>query len=395
MSVGCSNAKKQGVEIKPTQKEVVTKVFPGDYNTAKYVPLLKGKNVALVVNQSAKLGNTHLLDTLIALEVNVKKIFVPEHGFRGSADAGASISNDVDKKTGIPIISLYGKKKKPTSQDFEGIDVLVFDIQDVGVRFYTYISTLFYVMQTAAENDKNVIVLDRPNPNGHYVDGPVLDEKFKSFVGILPIPVVYGMTIGELALMINGENWLGKNLKCNLTVVPNTNYTHLTHYKLPIAPSPNLPNSKSITLYPSLCFFEGTCISVGRGTALPFQQIGHPDLKQYFDYSFVPKSGKGSSNPKLKDKHCYGIGFEDLVEVNFRHNAKLELKWIIDFYNKFKDKKSFFLKNNFIDKLAGNDKLRTMIIAGKDERYIRESWAKDLEKFKANRKKYLLYPDFY
>lgn len=370
------------------------KIFPGAYSTAKYIPLLKNKKVALVVNQSSMIEDVHLSDTLLSLDIDIVKIFAPEHGFRGKANAGAEIKDGIDTKTGLPVISLYGKKEKPSKSDLKDVDVIVFDIQDVGVRFYTYISTMKYVMDAAAENNIQFIVLDRPNPNGHYIDGPMLDEKYKSFVGIIPIPVVYGMTMGELAKMINGENWIEGSRQCNLEVIECTNYTHNSHYELPIAPSPNLQDMLAISLYPSLCFFEGTKISVGRGTDIPFKQIGHPRLKNHYKYSFTPIPNFGAKYPKNKNKVCYGIDLSNIKTKDFRFKKKIELSWIVDFYNNFDEKEEFFLKNNWIDKLAGTDQLRKMIIEGKSEEEIRDSWKKDLEEFNKKRKKYLLYPDF-
>ena len=377
------------------QKYDNTKVFPGAFNIAKYLPMLKGKRVAIVVNQSSVMEDkTHLLDTLLALEIDVKKIFAPEHGFRGKADAGEVLNDEIDNKTGLPIISLYGKKRGPDKKDLEGVDIIVFDIQDVGVRFYTYISTLAYVMKSASNEDIPVIVLDRPNPNGHYIDGSVLDEKFKSFVGMFPIPIVYGMTIGELAQMMVGEKWIDSDKECDLTVIKCTNYTHLSHYKLPVAPSPNLPDFLAVSLYPSLCFFEGTTVSVGRGTDKPFEQIGHPKLKGDYDYFFIPKPNLGSKHPKHNEEKCYGVDLSTLKVKDFRARGKIDLSWLIDFYKKIHEKDKFFLDNNWIDKLAGTDMLRKMIVLGKSDEEIHQEWKADLDKFNSKRKKYLLYPDF-
>ncbi|HHH53762.1 MAG TPA: DUF1343 domain-containing protein [Bacteroidetes bacterium] len=366
-------------------------MVPGAYSTAKYIPLLKNKNVALVVNHSSELNGTHLLDTLLNLEVKVLKIFAPEHGFRGKADAGEVITDGIDSKTGIRVVSLYGKKRKPDTEDLKDIDVIVFDIQDVGVRFYTYISTMAYTMEAAAEKGIPFLVLDRPNPNAYLIDGPVLNEKFKSFVGMFPIPVSYGMTIGELAKMIKGEKWMNSMDNLELKVVPVKNYTHDRFYDLPVKPSPNLPDSTAVMLYPSLCFFEGTSVSVGRGTDKPFKQIGHPDLKEYYDYFFIPQPNEGAHNPKLKGQKCYGIDLSKTKIKDFRYKNKLELGWLIDFYNKLKGKGQFFNKNNGIDRLAGTDELRKMIIEGKSEEEIRASWKKDLDNFKIKRAKYLIY----
>ena len=382
------------LSINDTVLNDTTKIFPGAFSTAKYLPLLKNKRVALVVNQSSILNGVHLSDTLLDLGVNVVKIFAPEHGFRGKADAGKIIDNTIDSKTGLPIVSLYGKKEKPNKEDLSNIEIVIFDIQDVGVRFYTYISTLTYVMESCGENNIPILVFDRPNPNGHYIDGPILEPKYKSFVGLIPIPIVYGLTMGELAQMINGEGWMSNNVKCNLTVIPCTNYTHQSHYQLPIRPSPNLPDFASVSLYPSLCFFEGTTVSVGRGTNKPFKQIGHPSLASNYKYKFVPLPNEGASNPKLKGESCFGIDLSNVKIKDFRHKGKIELSWLIEFYNNYEDKEKFFLKNNWIDKLAGTDELRKMIIQGKTSEEIKEVWKTDLIKFNSARKKYLLYPDF-
>ncbi len=349
--------------------------------TKAYLPLLEDNKIAIVGNQTSMIKNTHLVDSLISLEVDVIKVFSPEHGFRGKADAGAKIEDGIDVKTGIPIISLYGKNKKPSSKQLEEIDVLLFDIQDVGARFYTYISTLHYVMEAAGEHNIKVIILDRPNPNGHYIDGPIREDGFESFVGMHPIPIVHGMTIGEYAKMINAENWISN--KCNLTVIEMENYNHDMHYNLPIKPSPNLPNSKSINLYPSLCLFEGTNISIGRGTDYPFQHFGAPYLES--NYSFTPKSGEGSKYPKHKNIECFG------TDLRFQDNylTDINLNWIINSYNNCPYKEKFF--TNFFDKLAGTDKLRLQIIDGKTEKEIKGSWIDGLDKFKLTRKKYLLY----
>lgn len=346
-----------------------------------YIPLLQKQKVAIVGNQSSLINSTHLVDSLLSRKVNIVKVFSPEHGFRGTADAGAKIEDGIDEKTGLPIISLYGKNKKPTTKQLEGIDIILFDIQDVGARFYTYISTLHYVMEAAAENNIKVIVLDRPNPNGHYVDGPIRKEGFESFVGMHPIPIVHGMTIAEYAQMINGENWISN--KCNLEVITMKNYTHDMHYDLPVKPSPNLPNARSVNLYPSLCLFEGTTISIGRGTDYPFQHFGAPYLQS--SYSFTPKSGEGSKYPKHENKTCYGF------DLRFQDNyfTAINLDWIIYCYNNSDNKEKFF--NNFFEKLAGTDKLRKQIIAGKTAKEIKAGWKSELDKFKKIRGKYLLY----
>ena len=353
----------------------------GAERTNIYLPLLKNKKIAVVGNQTSMIANTHLVDSLLSLKVNVVKVFSPEHGFRGKADAGAKIEDETDEKTGLPIISLYRKNKKTTVEKLKGIEVLLFDIQDVGARFYTYISTLHYVMEAAAENNIKVIILDRPNPNGHYIDGPIREKGFESFVGMHPIPIVHAMTIGEYAQMINGEKWIAR--QCDLTVIEMENYTHDMSYDLPIKPSPNLPNSRSINLYPSLCLFEGTNVSLGRGTEYPFQHFGAPYLKS--NYSFTPKSGEGSKSPPHENKKCYG------TDLRFQDNylEEINLNWLIESYNNCPEKEKFF--NNFFDKLAGTDKLRLQIIEGKTVKEIKESWQEGLNEFKKIRNKYLLY----
>ncbi len=355
-----------------------------------YLPFLKGKNVAVVANQTSILNNTHLVDTLLTKNVHLKKIFTPEHGFRGTADEGAHINNSVDEKTQLPIISLYGKNKKPSAEQLDNIDIIVFDLQDVGTRFYTYISTMTYVMEAAAENNISVIVLDRPNPNGFYVDGPVLEKENTSFVGLHQVPVVYGLTIGEYAMMANGEYWLKDSLQCNLTVIPLGNYDRNNIYELPVKPSPNLPNWESVYLYPSLCFFEGTNVSVGRGTEMPFQVYGHPDIKA--EFSFTPKQAEGRNKPLHCDSECYG---ENLTQyaIDFKENEdKINLTWIIKAYEQLKENENFF--NNFFVKLSGTKKLQQQIEEGLSEEEIRASWKEELDKYKNTRSKYLIYKDF-
>lgn len=369
-------------DVNPATKPAV---ITGAMQLDVLLPMLTSKKVGIVVNHTSLVGKTHLADTLLKRNVNLIKIYAPEHGFRGTADAGEEIKDGVDSKTNLPVVSLYGSNKKPTAEQLADIDVVIFDIQDVGVRFYTYISTLHYVMEACAENNKKLIVLDRPNPNGHYVDGPILEKEFKSFVGMHPIPIVHGMTIGELARMINGEDWLEGNKTCDLEVIPVKNWKHADPFSLPVKPSPNLPNDQAIALYPSTCLFEGTVISLGRGTQMPFQIIGHPDLKN-MPFQFTPVSIDGmSKNPPLENKVCHGL---DLREVKVK--PQLDLSYLISFYRAFPDKDKFF--NNYFEKLAGTEKLREQIRQGLDEAQIRESWRIDLEKFKELRKKYLLYP---
>ncbi|MDG1916283.1 MAG: DUF1343 domain-containing protein [Flavobacteriales bacterium] len=348
----------------------------------KYFPLLDNKSIGVVGNQSSLIGSTHLVDSLLSTKQQVVKVFSPEHGFRGTADAGAHIESGVDEKTGLPIVSLYGNNKKPTANQLQGIDILLFDIQDVGARFYTYISTLHYVMEAAAENSIPLVVLDRPNPNGHYVDGPILDSAYRSFVGMHPIPIVHGITIGEYAQMINGQQWLKNGVQCQLTVITMQGYSRTMPYDLPIKPSPNLPNAQAVNLYPSLCLFEGTNVSVGRGTDLPFQHYGAPYLKN--DYFFIPKSGEGAKYPKHEGQKCYG---KDLSQ--FPKLSQLDLSYLIDAYQQSADKDTFF--NTFFDKLAGGSDLRLSIIGGKSEEEIRKSWADGLNVFKEQSAPYLIY----
>lgn len=348
------------------------------------LPELQNKTVGLVVNHTSMIGKTHLADTLKAHGVVIKKVFAPEHGFRGAAADGEKINDGVDSKTGLPIVSLYGANKKPTPGQIADLDILIFDIQDVGTRFYTYISTLHYVMEAAAENGKKVIVLDRPNPNGHYVDGPILEPALKSFVGMHPIPVVHGVTVGELAGMINGEGWLANGVKCDIEVIKLQNWKHSDSYSLPIRPSPNLPNDQAVRLYPSLCLFEGTTISVGRGTQIPFLVLGNPELKN-MPFSFTPKAIPGMSNtPPHENKTCYGI---DLREVKVE--PRINLRYLIDFYKLYPDKEKFFIGS--FNRLAGTPMLQQQIKDGLSEEDIRASWQKGLDAYKEMRKKYLLY----
>jgi len=359
-------------------------VKPGAYQTNYYLPLLKNKKVAIVANQTSTYENIHLVDFLLENSIEVKKVFAPEHGFRGKEDAGAKIKDGFDARTGLPILSLYGSNKKPSIEQLKEIEMIVFDIQDVGARFYTYISTLHYVMEAAAESDIPVVLLDRPNPNAHYIDGPVLQPGFESFVGMHPVPVVYGMTIGEYGLMINGEGWLANKAQCNLIVVPIKNYNHQSPYELPIKPSPNLPNARSINLYPSLCFFEGTPISAGRGTEMQFQIYGAPELNPIeFPFEFIPNSNEGSKDPKFKNEICFGEDLRNNVEL-----SSINLNWLIKAYQASEN--DFF--NTFFAKLAGTDQLEAQIKAGLSSNQIKETWQERLEAFKKIRNNYLLYP---
>ena len=360
------------------------KIITGAEQIPKYIDILEDQNIGIIANKSSILSiNSHLIDTLLSLGININKVFVPEHGFRGEADAGEKIFSQKDPKTGLTILSLYGNQRKPTNEQLKGISTMVFDLQDVGVRFYTYISTLHYIMEACAEKNITLIVLDRPNPNGHFIDGPVLENDCKSFVGMHPVPIVYGMTIGEYAQMINGEGWLNNQIKCQLKVIKLKNYTHKTHYELPLRPSPNLPNSQAIALYPSLCLLEPTVISVGRGTEMQFQIFGHPNLPKS-KFNFTPKSNFGAKYPKLDNKICYGV---DLRKYNMTN--KIELKWIIYSYSNFPEPKSFF-KEGFY-RIAGTKKLKTQIEEGLSEKEIRRTWEEGLINFKRIRLKYLLY----
>ena len=358
--------------------------------TEKYLPLLQGKRVAVMANQTSALGKEHLVDFLHSKKKDVVGIFSPEHGFRGTADAGEHVASSVDKRTGIPIWSLYGSGGgKPSADKMKEFDVLVFDLQDVGLRFYTYYASMARLMDACAEHNKKMIILDRPNPNGFFVDGPILDMKHKSGVGWLPIPVVHGMTLGELALMINGEKWLPQGRTCDITVVPCENYTHQTRYELPIAPSPNLPNIHSIYLYPSTCLFEGTVVSLGRGTSFPFQAYGHPKYRGS-SFSFTPRSVPGAKNPPLLNQKCYGVDLRTVSNEQIWKNG-FDLSFVIDAYNNLKMGDKFF--TSFFEKLVGVEYIRKDIIAGKSATEIKEKWFCDVVKFKQQRKPYLLYEE--
>lgn len=409
LQMQCAAQKQLPNNGRSTTKNNQNDIIPAAGQTEKYLPMLKGKRVALLVNHTSTIGNTHLIDALLKEGINIKVIFGPEHGFRGDAPDGEKIETTKDARTGIPVISLYGKKNKPAPEDLKDVEVMVYDIQDVGTRFYTFISSMQYFMEAALESNIPLIILDRPNPNGFYVDGPVLDVKYKSFVGMQPIPVVYGMTIGEYANMILQEGWLGKPandaynfLKTarfaagakyfQLHVIPVKNYTHKSKYVLPVKPSPNLPDIQSVYWYASTCFFEGTVVSEGRGTAKPFQFIGHPQMPKTM-FSFTPKATAAAPSPKHKDKVCYGYNLsgtpEDVLE---KIDNKLQLKYLMDAYKAFPVKDSFF--NKGITRLVGNEELVQQIKAGKPEAEIRKSWEPKLNEFKRLRKQYLLYPDF-
>ncbi len=387
----CTNSKAK-TQAPDNQTAESPAVLPGAHQTEQYLPMLDGKKVGLVVNHTSTIGSVHLADSLMASGIEVAKIFAPEHGFRGTASAGKKLEDGLDPKTGLPVISLYGATRKPTPEHLSDLDVVVFDIQDVGVRFYTYISTMSLVMEACAKQKVPVMILDRPNPNGHYVDGPIREEAYKSFVGMHPVPVVYGMTIGEYATMVNHEGWLQDQLQCDLTIIKCKNYTHQSKYDLPIKPSPNLPNLRSILLYPSLCFFEGTVLSIGRGTETQFQVIGHPDLPES-NYSFTPRDQEGAVNPKLEGKLCHGESLTHLGEDELFERRAVDLQYLIKYYQLFPNKDNFFLPSLWIDKLAGTTKLREAIIAGQTAEQLRINWQEDLKDFKLLRTKYLLYPE--
>lgn len=382
LSLGCSpQAKTQTLRLIPKEE------YPcGAQDTDNYLQLIEGKSVGVVANQTSLVGSTHLVDTLLSLHVDVARIFTPEHGFRGAADAGAKVTDGKDPKTGIEIASLYGKTKKPSPEMLRGIEVTLFYLQDVGVRFYTYISTLSYVMEACAEADIPVIVLDCPNPNGYFIDGPVLKPENKSFVGMHPVPVVYGMTIGEYAKMVNGEGWLKDGMHCELTVVGVPGYDREAIYELPVKPSPNLPNWEAVYLYPTLCFFEGSIVSVGRGTDKPFQCFGHPELRG--DYTFVPESKSGASKPLLEGQPCRGNDLTEFAHAYPYNENHLHLEWIIEAYQQLKDK-GFF--TNYFRLLSGDNQLQRDIENGLNADAIRASWQDEIEAFKAVREKYLIY----
>lgn len=367
------------------------KVICGAERTKDYFPKIEGLRVGVVANPGSRVGFVHLVDTLLASGIDVCKVFAPEHGFRGEAEAGELIRGGKDEKTGLPVISLYGNHRKPTPEDLAGLDLVLFDLQDVGVRFYTYISTLHYVMEACADEGIPLMLTDRPNPNGFYIDGPVLDPEFSSFVGMHSVPVVYGMTIGEYAQMIVGEGWLPDSLICRLTVVPCLGYDHETEYVVPVKPSPNLPNQTSIYLYPSLCLFEGTTVSLGRGTPFPFQVYGHPALSGSF--SFTPESIPGvSANPPHLDNECFGQDLRVVGLERLQEQKGLVLDWLIDSYENLKGQSDFFI--SYFNTLAGTDRLQDQIIRGLSVSEIRKSWQPELDEFREIRKKYLLYPDF-
>ncbi|MFR8834583.1 DUF1343 domain-containing protein [Bacteroides nordii] len=367
-----------------------SRVIVGAEQTNDYLPILKNKRIAVFSNHTGMVGNKHLLDVLLENKINVVAIFSPEHGFRGNADAGEHVSSSVDQKTGVPILSLYdGQLGKPSEDSMRKFDLLIVDIQDVGLRFYTYYASMVRLMDACAEYNRKMLILDRPNPNGHYVDGPILDMKYKSGVGWLPIPVVHGMTLGELALMVNGERWLPASRICDITVIKCKNYTHQRMYQLPIPPSPNLPNMKAVYLYPSICYFEATPVSLGRGTQLPFQVYGHPNMTGY-NYSFTPQSTSGAKNPPQLGRLCHGVNLSELSEEEIRKKG-VDLSYLIDAYRNLNMDDYFF--RPFFERLIGTDYVRKMIEQGKDADEIKAMWKEDVEKFKVQRRPYLLYEE--
>lgn len=383
-------------QFSPSEIPPLNQPLVGAEQTELYLPLLQDKRVAIVANQTTIIGSAHLVDTLINRGVEIVKVFAPEHGFRGDSGAGEHIADGRDSKTGLPLISLYGKTKKPTAQMLSDVDIILFDIQDVGARFYTYISTMHYVMEAAAESNIAVIILDRPNPNGHYIDGPLLQPAFKSFVGMHPIPIVHGLTIGELAQMIMGERWISSSADkpLRLTVIPCKNYSHQSRYKLPMRPSPNLATQRSIYLYPSLCWYEGTIVSVGRGTDFPFEVIGFPG-NTLGKFSFTPRDiPHVAVNPPHEGKSCSGLQFSEIPLNELENLNELHLDWLVDMYRNYRGSEPFFESPDFFDKLCGSDQLRLQLQQGMDAAAIRQSWQVDLKSYKEMRRKYLLYTDF-
>lgn len=379
----------------PDSKKIIT----GADQTEKYVPALRNKRVAVFGDPTSIIGKKHLVDSLRTLGINIVKVFGPEHGFRGNASAGAAVADEIDPVTGIPVISLYGKKRKPSKEDMANVDVMIYDMQDVGCRFYTKINDLARIMETCAEYKTELIILDRPNPNGYFVDGPILDMTFKSGIGMFPLPVTHGLTIGEFAGMLNGEGWLTNKVKCKYTVIPVANYNHSLYYELPVKPSPNLNTQQGIMLYPSTCLFEGVALNHGRGTYFPFTVLGSPELKGKYEFSFIPKSIPGmAEEPLHMNKVCYGLDLRNYDVNELIKSKKINIQWIIELYNAFPDKPRFFDKSqskqmNDINKLIGNARFKEQIIAGKSEEEIRKSWEPGLSKYKKMRMKYLLYPD--
>jgi len=391
----CNSLKNQSQHaVDPVNGSIKT----GAEQTDKYLPYLKGKRVAIMANPTTIIGKTHLVDSLKTLGVNIVKVFGPEHGFRGNASAGAHVADETDPATGIPVISLYGKKNKPTREDLADVDVLIYDLQDVGCRFYTNINALARLMDACHENGKEILILDRPNPNGYFVDGPVLDMKYKSGIGMFPIPIAHGLTVGEFAQMLNGEGWLPGKVKCTIRIIPVANYTHDMAYTLPVKPSPNLNTQQAIMLYPSTCLFEGIYLNHGRGTYFPFTIIGSPELKGKYEFSFTPTGIKGmAETPLFMDQVCYGLDLRNVDIEQLRTSKQININWIIELYKAHPYKEKFFdskLSNQMgtIEKLVGSGLFRQQIIDGKSEKEIRDSWEPGLSDYKQMRKKYLLYP---
>ncbi len=395
----CNRKQSQGfAKVNSTPSLTSGKILTGADQTEKYVPYLQGKRIGILANPTSIIANRHLVDSLKALGINIVKVFGPEHGFRGNASAGAKVADEIDQATGIPIISLYGPKNKPSKEDLANVDLMIYDLQDVGCRFYTNINALARLMEACAENGKELLILDRPNPNGYLVDGPVLDMKLKSGIGMFPIPISHGLTIGEFAQMLNGEGWLANKEKCNIKIIPVANYNHDMPYTLPIKPSPNLNTQQSIMLYPSTCLFEGVALNHGRGTYFPFTVLGSPDLKGKYSFSYTPHSIKGmAETPLYMDQVCYGLDLRNYDVSILRKSKRINISWMIELYNAYPYKEKFFdfkQSNQMgnIDKLAGTTLFKEQIIAGKSEKEIRESWEPGLSQFKEMRKKYLLYP---
>ncbi|MBL7725521.1 MAG: DUF1343 domain-containing protein [Chitinophagaceae bacterium] len=380
-----------------TQQVIAQNIITGAEQTEKYIPYLKGKRVAVLANPTTVIGPKHLVDSLLSIGINIVKVFGPEHGFRGNASAGVKVSDEKDPTTGVKVISLYGPKRKPTKDDLADVDIMIFDIQDVGCRFYTYINVLSHIMEACAENNKELLILDRPNPNGYLVDGPILDMKYKSGIGMFPIPIAHGMTIGEFAQMINGEEWLPGKMTCRLKMIPVANYTHDMPYTLPVKPSPNLNTQQSIMLYPSTCLFEGTILNHGRGTYFPFTVMGSPLLKDKFSFSYTPVSIPGmSETPLHMNLVCYGLDLRNYDISELRKSKRINIQWMIDMYNAYPDKEKFFDRSyskemGDINKLAGVASFREQIIAGKSVKEVQDSWELGLSRYKTMRKKYLLY----
>ena len=390
IQTGCYPQKKNAI----AQKQIRT----GAEQTDKYLPLLKGKRVAIMSNPTSIIGKTHLVDSLKSLGINIVKVFGPEHGFRGNSSAGVAIQDEIDAKSGIPIISLYGRKNKPSKEDMADVDVLIYDLQDVGVRFYTNINALSRLMESCHESGKPMIILDRPNPNAYLIDGPILDMKFRSGIGMFPLPMSHGLTVGEFAQMANGEGWLTNGVKCDLTIIPVANYDHSMPYTLPVPPSPNLNTQQAIMLYPSTCMFEGTYLNHGRGTYFPFTVLGSPELKGIYEFSYTPTGIKGmAETPLFMNQECYGLDLRQYDVEKLRASGKINIQWIIELYNKHPYKEKFFdsrlsREMNNIEIQIGNDLFRKQIIAGTSEEEIRKTWEPGLSKYKEMRKKYLLYP---